>query len=65
MVSHQEDWAQLLPMATVVHNNVQNTTMKQTPSSVLMGFTPTLTPLTSQTLGVPAVDGQITWMIQA
>ena len=63
-MSHQEDWAQWLPMATAVHNNAQNTTMKQTPNSVLMGFIPTLTPLTCQTLGVPAADDHITQMIQ-
>ena len=65
MALHQEDWAQWLPMATAVHNNAQNTTTKQTPNSVLMGFAPTLTPLRIQTLGILAADDQITQMIQA
>ena len=55
-ISHQEDWVQWLPMATVVHNNAQNMTMRQTPNMVLMGFTPTLASLMNQTLGVPAMD---------
>ena len=62
---HQEDWAQWLPMATAVHNNAQNTTTKQTPNLVLMGFAPTLTPLTIQTVGILAADDHITQMIQA
>ena len=65
MISHQEDWVQWLPMATVVHNNAQNTTMRQNPSSVLIGFTPTLTPLAGQRLGVLAADDRITRMVQA
>ena len=65
VLSHQEDWAQWLPMATVVHNNAQNVTMKQVPSNVLMGFSPILAPLMMQTLGVLAVNDQITQIIQA
>ena len=42
VMSHQENWAQWLPMATAVHNNAQNTTTKQVPSEVLMGFSPIL-----------------------
>ena len=53
---HQEDWAQWLPMATAVHNNAQNATTKQVPSTVVMGFSPMLTPLMAQTLGVLAAD---------
>ena len=60
MALHQEDWVQWLPMATVVHNNTQNATTKQTPNSVLIGFTPTLTLLMIQTLGVLMADDQIT-----
>ena len=62
--SHQEDWAQWLPMATAVHNNAQNTTTRQTPNAVLMGFTPTLTLSSNQQFGVPAADDRITQMIQ-
>ena len=64
VITHQEDWAQWLPMATAVHNNAHNTTMQQSPNTVLMGFTPTLAPSLHQTLGVPAADDRITQMIQ-
>ena len=64
MITHQEDWAQWLPMATAVHNNAQNTTTQQSPNTVLMGFTPTLAPSLHQTLGIPAADDQVTQMIQ-
>ena len=62
---HQEDWAQWLPMATAVHNNVQNTTTKQVPNTVLMGFSPVLTLFMAQASGVPAVDDRIGQMTQA
>ena len=64
-IAHQEDWAVWLPMATAVHNNAQNGTTRQVPNSVLMGFTPTLTPSSNQKFGVPAADDRITRMIQA
>ena len=64
-VLYQEDWAQWLPMATVVHNNAQNTTMQQTPNTVLMGFTSTLAPSSNQKFGVPAADDWIMKMVQA
>ena len=64
VITHQEDWAQWLPMVTAVHNNAHNTTMQQSPNTVLMGFTPTLAPSLHQTLGVLSADDQITQMIQ-
>ena len=64
ITSHQEDWAQWLPMATAVYNNAQNMTTKQIPNEILMGFLPILAPLTIQTLGIPAANDHITQMIQ-
>ena len=52
-------------MVMAIHNNAQNATTKQVPSMVLMGFLPTLVPLTMHTLGVPAADNWVTRMIQA
>ena len=63
-ITHQEDWAQWLPMATAVHNDAWNATTQQSPITVLMGFTPTLAPSMHQTFGVPAADDRITQMIQ-
>ena len=55
-ILYQEDWALWLPIATTVHNNAQNTTTRQVPSSVLVGFTPTLAPSSNQQFGVPVAD---------
>ena len=63
-MSHQEDWAQWLPMATAVHNNAQNMMTKQVPNEILTGFLPTLAPLTIQTLSVPAANDHVTQIIQ-
>jgi hypothetical protein len=35
--AHPDDWAQLLPLATAIHNNHQNSTLRQTPNQVLFG----------------------------
>ena len=41
---HQEDWSKWLPLATAVHNNSLNATMKTTPHQLIMGIDPPLTP---------------------
>ena len=44
VTAHQEDWSKWLPLATAVHNNSLNATLKTTPHQLLMGIDPPLTP---------------------
>ena len=44
VTAYQEDWSRWLPLATVVHNNSLNATIKTTPHQLLMGIDPLLTP---------------------
>ena len=42
--AQQEDWKQWLPIATLVHNNRHNGTIKMAPNQALLGYLPTLNP---------------------
>ena len=44
VTAHQEDWSKWLPLATAVHNNSLNATLKTTPHQLIMGIDPPLTP---------------------
>jgi len=42
--TQQDDWKQWLPLATLVHNNWYNGTIKMAPNQALLGYLPTLNP---------------------
>src|SRR5713101_8455933 len=42
--TNQHDWATMLPLATLVHNNMQNLTTGLAPNLLLNGLEPTVTP---------------------
>ena len=42
--ANQEDWATMLPLATLVYNNAWNATTKLVPNQVLTGLEPAITP---------------------
>ena len=44
VTAHQEDWSKWLPLATAVHNNSLNATLKTTPHQLITGVDPPLTP---------------------
>ena len=48
--TQQDDWKRWLPIATAVHNNCINTTTKVAPAEALLGYLPTLDPLTPLTM---------------
>ena len=43
VVTNQEEWSTALPLATLVHNNSQNTTIRTSPNQLLIGLEPPTT----------------------
>jgi hypothetical protein len=44
LMTNQRDWSKWLTMATIVHNNTRNSTTGFAPSTLLVGWEPTLAP---------------------
>src|SRR6266853_5337962 len=42
--TNQNDWSTMLPLATLIHNNVQNATTYLVPNQLLNRLEPTITP---------------------
>ena len=42
--TNQNDWATMLPLATLVHNNSRNSTTQLVPNTLLYGLEPQVTP---------------------
>ncbi len=42
--TNQSDWATMLPLATLIHNNTRNSTMGLAPNLLLRGLEPAVTP---------------------
>ena len=49
VATNQEEWSTALPLATLVHNNSQNTTIRTSPNQLLIGREPLAMP--SQAVG--------------
>jgi len=54
----QNNWAEALPLAQFAHNAWPNTTTKETPFSLIMGWTPRVT-WTNTPSGAPSADQQM------
>src|SRR6266851_5708881 len=44
VATNQEEWSMALPLATLVHNNSQNATIRTSPNQLLIGLEPPATP---------------------
>ena len=44
VASNQEEWSTMLPLATLVHNNSKNATIRTSPNQLLIGREPPATP---------------------
>jgi transposase InsO family protein len=44
LTTNQKDWSRWLSLITIVHNNARNSTLGFTPSTLLVGWEPTLAP---------------------
>jgi hypothetical protein len=54
----QDDWEQWLPLATFMHNRWPNTTTKQSPHEVLLGYQPSATQGLSKITNNEAAENQ-------
>src|SRR5580692_285110 len=57
-----EDWTYWIMMATVVHNNQVNSTTGLSPSQILIGYKPSLSPSEKITTGNEAAEKQVEHM---
>jgi len=44
IASNQEEWSTTLPLATLIYNNSENTTIRTSPNQLLIGREPPATP---------------------
>jgi len=59
IVANQEDWATVLPIATLVHNNMKNGTMGFSPNELLIGREPSAMPLQGEGTQNPLTERRV------
>ncbi len=59
IIANQEDWATVLPIATLVHNNMRNTTTGFLPNELLMGREPLATPNQGESAQNPLAEQRV------
>src|SRR5216683_6487695 len=64
VMTNQEDWSTMLPLATLVHNNVKNKTMGFVPNDLLIGREPPATPGQAERADNPLAEQRVTQLKQ-
>src|SRR6266851_3437051 len=59
VASNQEEWSTVLPLATLVHNNSQNATIRTSPNQLLIGLEPPATPNQAEGVSNPLVEQRV------
>jgi hypothetical protein len=59
LLSNQDDWSNMLPLATLIHNNVANSTTGTVPNQLLIGREPTTTLHQATGADNPLVEQQV------
>jgi len=59
VVSNQEEWSMALPLATLIHNNSQNTTIRMSPNQLLIRLEPPATPNQVEGATNPLVEERV------
>jgi hypothetical protein len=57
--ANQEDWSTALPIATLVHNNSKNSTIKALPNQLLIGREPPATPSQGEGTDNPIAEQRV------
>ncbi len=57
--TNQHDWATMLPLATLIHNNARNSTTGLAPNLLLHGLEPAATPDQSSSSDNPAARARV------
>ncbi len=56
VTGNSEEWSNLLPLATLVHNNSANSTTRLTPNQLLIGREPSVTPVQAEGADNPLAE---------
>ncbi len=64
VTTNQEDWSTMLPLTTLVHNNVKNGTTGFTPNDLLIGREPPVTPEQAEGADNPLAEQRVTRLRQ-
>jgi len=59
VANNQEDWSTVLPLATLVHNNSQNATIRTSPNQLLIGLEPPATPSQAEGASNPLAEQRV------
>src|SRR5712672_2390029 len=59
VASNQEEWSTALPIATLVHNNSQNATIRMSPNQLLISLEPPATPNQVEGANNPLVEQRV------
>ncbi len=59
VASNQEEWSTALPIATLVHNNSQNATIRMSPNQLLIGLEPPATPSQAEGTSNPLAEQRV------
>jgi len=59
VVSNQEEWSTVLPLATLVHNNSQNATIRTSPNQLLISWEPPATPSQAEGTSNPLAEQRV------
>ncbi len=59
VATNQEEWSTALPLATLVHNNLQNATIRMSPNQLLIGLEPPMTPSQAEGTSNPLAEQRV------
>ncbi len=59
VATNQEEWSLALPLATLVHNNSQNATIRTSPNQLLIGREPPATPNQTEGASNPLAETRV------
>ncbi len=59
VVSNQEEWSAVLPLATLIYNNSQNATIRTSPNQLLIRLEPLVTPNQAEGANNPLVEQRV------
>ena len=59
VVTNQEEWSLVLPLATLMHNNSQNATIRTSLNQLLIGLEPPATPNQAEGASNPLAEQRV------
>ncbi len=59
VATNQEEWSTALPLATLIHNNSQNATIRTSPNQLLISLEPPATPSQAEGVSNPLAEQRV------